>query len=302
MGEYAVKWLSGYQGRTARGVGPETLREYARDIARFTETFGRVPLAALEPADLKRYAKSLADSGLEPGTVRRRFVPVKAMLATAAEEGAIRMNPALALRLPGPRRTAGEDAVKALSSSELARLVDAVPDGERRLLVRLISLTGMRAGEALAITWGSVDTHERTVRVRQRLRAGRVDAPKTAASLRTIPIGPQMARDLAAHRMASRHSQDDDFVFATRTGSAWEYRNAYRWFVPAAERAGLTGIGFHTLRHTAASAWLASGTPVPEVARLLGHANPSVTLSVYAHAIPDRRPDGAALASALGIE
>jgi len=301
VGGYAERWLAGYQGRTSRGVRPETLSEYAHDLARFVEALGRVRLAALEPADLKRYAKSLADSGLAPGTVRRMLVPVKAMLATAAEEGAIRANPSLALRLPGPRREAGADAVRALTASELAQLVAATPDGEKRLLVRLVALTGMRVGEALAVTWGAVDTREGTVAVRQRIRAGRVDAPKTAAGFRVVPIAPALAHDLAAHRMASPHCQNDDYVFATRTGSAWGYRNALRWFAPTVERAGLADVGFHTLRHTAASAWLAAGHPVPEVARLLGHSSPQVTMSIYAHAIRDRRPDGAALASALGV-
>jgi integrase len=45
-------------------------------------------------------------------------------------------------------------------------------------------------------------------------------------------------------------------------------------------------LRFHDLRHTDASLSLAAGVPVPTVSAMLGHANPSVTLSIYAHAVP----------------
>jgi integrase len=45
----------------------------------------------------------------------------------------------------------------------------------------------------------------------------------------------------------------------------------------------LPRVHFHALRHTRASALIASGLDVVMIARRLGHANPTVTLNVYGH-------------------
>jgi integrase len=53
--------------------------------------------------------------------------------------------------------------------------------------------------------------------------------------------------------------------------------------VAAAQRAGLTGVGFHTLRHTCASLLIESGMNVPRLQRWIGHHSPAFTLEVYGH-------------------
>lgn len=64
-------------------------------------------------------------------------------------------------------------------------------------------------------------------------------------------------------------------------------------------RAGVGWAGFHALRHTAASRWLASGVSLAVVSRLLGHADPGFTLRTYVHALPSDLPDGDELAAAV---
>lgn len=51
----------------------------------------------------------------------------------------------------------------------------------------------------------------------------------------------------------------------------------------AAKTAGVDGVGVHTLRHSAAVAWLESGVHIRTVADLLGHSSISVTGDVYGH-------------------
>ena len=52
------------------------------------------------------------------------------------------------------------------------------------------------------------------------------------------------------------------------------------------KKAGLTEVSLHDLRHSHASILLSKGVPVPAVSEQLGHANPNVTMAIYAHAIP----------------
>lgn len=233
--------------------------------------------------------------------MRRYLAPVKALFATAVEDRLIRANPTAGVRLVNASTAAEPDdeQVKALSPEELARLVAEAPDGPKRLMVVVLAETGLRISELLGLTWSAVDFEGQRLRVRQRVREGEVARPKSARGTREVPISRETARDLAALRLASERSAASDFVFGTARGTPMAARNAYRWFKPAAERAGVPWAGFHALRHTAASRWLHSGIGVAQVSRLLGHAGPSFTLRTYISVMPTDLPDGDALAAAV---
>lgn len=64
-------------------------------------------------------------------------------------------------------------------------------------------------------------------------------------------------------------------------------------------RAGVTRIRFHDLRHTAATLRLAAGTHPKVVQEMLGHANISITLDTYSHAVPGMQADSAERVAAL---
>lgn len=89
--EYAREWIATYQGRTSRGFKQSTRRDYEAALERHAiPLLGRCPLGDLEPRDIKRLATHLSGRGLSAAGVRRAIAPVKAMLATAFEDGVIR--------------------------------------------------------------------------------------------------------------------------------------------------------------------------------------------------------------------
>jgi integrase len=153
-------------------------------------------------------------------------------------------------------------------------------------LIRVLALTGLRVSEALALRWEDIGLFEGIVRVRHSLtRDGALSQPKTAAGVRNVPLAPGLV-DLFA-QLRHPDAEDLDFVFASRAGgrpiSYWNFRR--RGFQQALELAGLTdcGIMVHDLRHAAVSLYIASGLTAVEVAHLMGHADPSLTLRVYSH-------------------
>lgn len=81
---------------------------------------------------------------------------------------------------------------------------------------------------------------------------------------------------------------DDALVFPGRPGGAADPGSLRRRvLVPAAERAGLSGVGFHALRHTCASLLIESGLSVLRLQRWMGHHSPAFTLEVYGHLLDD---------------
>ena len=78
-------------------------------------------------------------------------------------------------------------------------------------------------------------------------------------------------------------------MFPTHIGTPTGPRNALRAFKGMAGRAGLAGVGLHTLRHSAASALIASGAHLKVVPELLGHSSYGITADIYSHVAMEQR-------------
>jgi integrase len=287
--DYARDWVRTYEGRTSRGIRPETIAEYERDLQlHVVPVLGRRRLSEIEQRDLKALARHLSDKGLATATVRIVMAPVRALFATAVEEGVLRVNPATGLRLGAGVKVDPAEKRRALDETELARLIEETPE-RWRLVVRFLAQTGLRSGELIALRWEDVDLGSRRVSVRRRLRLGRVDTPKSSYGIRQVPISTRLAQDLWRHRAAAA---DEDPVFTGPEGRALRSEFLLRSIVkPAAGRAGVPWAGVHTLRHTCASILFRSGWNAKQVQVVLGHHSPAFTLATYVHLIPDDLPE-----------
>jgi integrase len=76
-------------------------------------------------------------------------------------------------------------------------------------------------------------------------------------------------------------------VFTTELGAPVDPRNLLRVIEVASKVAKVEGVGVHTLRHSAAVAWLESGVHIKAVSDLLGHSSIAVTGDVYGHTSDD---------------
>ena len=124
-------------------------------------------------------------------------------------------------------------------------------------------------------------------RIEGELSTGQV---KTDGSRRTIPLSPAVVALLRRHRVtqveerlrAANQWDDTGQVFTTELGSVVEPRNLLR-VATAAKRIGVDRVGAHTLRHSAATAWLEAGVHIKQVSDLLGHSSVAITGDVYGH-------------------
>jgi integrase len=130
--------------------------------------------------------------------------------------------------------------------------------------------------------------------------------PKTNAGKRYIALDPATVVSLREWR--KRHLEHErmpigsryvnsGLVFTNPDGSEITPNRFSIWFRTAVRRADLRAIRLHDLRHTYATLALRAGTPVKVVSARLGHANITITLQTYAHALPQ---DDEAAADAIG--
>jgi integrase len=298
--DYAKRWIETYDGRTARGIRSHTLRDYRRQLGLDADGeatgrgavthFGRTPLAAIRPQDVKAYAAKVAARGVARNTVRLALAPVKAMLATAHEEGVIRSNPAAGLRLG---RTVAASPVKethALTEEQVVAVLGEVPE-HYGLLVEFLAQTGLRISEALALTKADIDFGRRRLSVSRRLYEGELDAPKSKHGVRQVPLSPGLAQRL----WTTLATQDDDaVVFVDACGVPVRRTHLYRVVRAAGERAGIEWpVGLHTFRHSCASIMFRRGVPKEAIRKLLGHHSWDFTAGTYLHLEDDDLPDGA---------
>ena len=85
-------------------------------------------------------------------------------------------------------------------------------------------------------------------------------------------------------RQSGADYRDLGLVFASPEGDFLKPDSVTEKACLLAKKTGLKGIGFHSLRHSHGSQLLSNGVPLPTVSKRLGHANVSITGSIYSHA------------------
>jgi len=170
---------------------------------------------------------------------------------------------------------------------QVRKIIEGVPENFRCLFVTA-ALTGARLGELLALQWKHLKLDERTLRIEQSLWKGQLVPPKTAASVRSIPLGDNLAQVLSIWRNNSGRTGPEDFVFCNVEGKPLN-PDVLRKDVlyPALDRLQILrsarAAGFHTFRHSAASFINAQTGNLKLAQRFLGHSQLSTTADIYTH-------------------
>ena len=148
--------------------------------------------------------------------------------------------------------------------------------------------TGARLGELLALKYRNI--MDRAIKIEHTI--GRINGklverpPKTEAGRRIITIDSNLEKLLRTTALSDKVISIDGYVFHTGGGTPFEPRNMQRTWKHILKEAQKEHKKFHVLRHTHASHLLSHNKPITEVAKRLGHADPSYTLKLYGHFIP----------------
>lgn len=258
--------------------------------------FGNVAVGRITKRDVQSWVKDLSDNGIGAGTIRNAYRNVlKPSLDFAIDQGYLRSNPALNVKLARSERT----EMAFLSAMQVRELADEI-SRHYRLLVLFTAFTGLRAGEVAALRVGRLNLMRRTVNVAESASVvtgkGIVYGPTKTYAVRTVPVPSFLVDDLALY-IADRASNPEAFVFTSPTGLRLHHGNFYRrHFLPAvarcAEKATKRGetfpvdLRFHDLRHTCAALMIDTNANPYAISKRLGHSSISVTYDRYGHRFP----------------
>jgi integrase len=295
IAEHLREWLEG----PTHGLAPKTVERYRQLAAQqIVPHLGGIMLQKLRPATVEKWHETLLTSGGKDGkalsarTVGHAHRVLHNALQRAVNNETLARNVASAIRPPKVE----EEEVEILDAEQVALVLCKLEGHPLYTISALALATGMRRGELLALRLCDVDIDAGSVRVERSLEETatglRFKAPKSKHGRRTISLPASAVAVLRVHwrqqlelRMAlGRGKPDSDaLLFSNPDGSPLSPDNLSRDWRRACRSLGLPMAMFHALRHTHASALIASGHDLVQVSRRLGHGSPVIALRTYGH-------------------
>jgi integrase len=274
---------------------------------------GSISASKLTANELDRFYRHLLEVGASngpyaPATIRRVHGIIRRAMTQGVRWGWISRNPAIDA---SPPRVPLHD-IQPPSPNEVVRLFRLAQelDPDLATFIVLAASSGARRGELIALRWADVDFARGTLSIERGivLVGGRLieQGTKTHQS-RRITLDAATIETLKLHRTRMEESaalvgatiSSTSFMFSeTVDGSIpWRPDSTTRAFRSLCKKAGVEGVRLHDLRHYVATRLLSAGIDVRTVAGRLGHRNPSTTLNVYSHFVPESDREAA---TALG--
>lgn len=321
VGMWLKEWLVTYALPTVKQSTYISYEGYVR--IHLEPELGNIKLTALTTEQIqrffnKKYRGYQGKKGLSPKTLKNMYNMFNATLEQAVINNRLIRNPLRGVKLPSVTKK----EIDILSAEEQALLHSAASSSAELPAFGIIFTlsTGVRLGELIGFQWGDINMKKHSVRVRRTVgRLQKVDedgnlvakepgkatteivirSPKSITSQREIPLFDELWDGLMEYRNRQYEVFDAfgiDFnesthIFCMPTGKVYDPRTYEDLFKRTLKAAALPGINFHALRHTFATRALEAGMDIKVLSSILGHAQASTTLNLYAHALPDHKRD-----------
>lgn len=306
--DYLNAWIKG-----KGDIGPKTRLDYEDRLRKDVIPFiGQMRLNQVSKQTVRGLYASLPERrGIASSTIRHTHRVLSQAFSQAVEDGLLTRNPCDRAQKTIPQGQKAE--AKFLSPENTIRLLKANEDEPWYALWVLLVNTGMRPQEALALKWG--DLNGDTMAVQRALvqvdRNGTWEARnemKSDASRRNLQLAPSVLEALRGHKLRQNEwilakgtdCRREGWIFANEVGGFLDISKARRLWHAAVRRAALPKIKMYEgTRHTHASHMLGGGIDVKTAAARLGHSNPVMLLSTYAHVLPQAASAAAGILESL---
>jgi integrase/recombinase XerD len=270
--------------RVERGLAPNSLLAYGRDLARlgaYARRRGK-SLLALRQADLAAFMGSLRSAGLSPRSVARSVHCLRGLYRFAVREGRLSVDPMENLKAP----RAFKGLPRCLTPAQVDALLEApdaaTPLGVRdRAILEVLYASGLRVSELISLKPGDLD-----------LEVGLLTCFGKGRKERLVPVGGVAVRWVQRYLrdVRPRLGKDagDPSLFLNQRGRRLSRMGLWSIVRRHAVTAGVERVLTpHVLRHSFASHLLERGADLRSLQAMLGHADISTT-QIYTHVTRER--------------
>lgn len=307
VAEYLDQWLDSH----AMEIKPGTLEDYRKGVRLYINPYiGGTKIQAVRPSMITKLYRDLLTKGgrnekpLSVATV----VHTHAILRRAFKDAVVvdqLIDSSPVDKAKRPRVRPAEPGTVWTPAQLRAFLAEA---RKHRLFAffHIAAFTGARRGELLNLRWDDVDLDGKQITIKGSagvVEGERLEGTTKSGRTRVVSINDDTVTVLEEHREAQTkdklaageewRGEQNCHVFTTGRGEPIypdtvtalprKIISAHNEGKPPAER--LPNARLHDLRHIHATTLLLAGVPVHVVAARLGHADPAITLRVYAHVV-----------------
>ncbi len=271
--------------RLERGLSENTIKAYARDLARFASPIEDLPVSDLEREHVRDYIARMERDGLGPASRARGLVAVRRLLHFVSAEGLLEGDPSEGIQSPRLDRALPRVIPPAETRALIAAVPTETPMGLRdRAMLEVLYGAGLRVSELVGLPLSGLDRRGALLRV-----VGK------GGHERVVPLG-QAAMDAIERyleagrpRLLGDRSDHAHAIFVTGRGGAMTRQNFFTLLRKYARRAGIASerVSPHVLRHAFATDLLDGGADLRSIQMMLGHADLSTT-EIYTHVSRDK--------------
>jgi site-specific recombinase XerD len=281
----------------------DTIKTYKSRVAQFLDWCKERELypALTTKENIKEYRKHLVDGEKTSPTIRLSLLAVKHFYTACLAEKLVKENPVVGVKAPREKREVGS-TINYLSLEELQQLIDSILPTYKirgkditkvqvlrdRILLGCMALQGCRSIEMYRANLGDLSSTYGQYYLK-------LDGKN---SIRTVILRPDLASEIEQYRQARVNAQEKltptSPLFISLSNRRYGQRlsrSGIGFIVDSyLEMCGLKHIDFnhhhspHSLRHTAGTLSLQSGSSLREVQDFLGHSDPKTT-AVYTHVL-----------------
>lgn len=297
LDQYFEEWLVGKRNGT-KGNTLKTYKSYY--YKHISPQIGKRKVQQIERREILALQKDISQV-LSITTCNTLLKVLRIVLNDAVHDDVISKNPADGVKtLKEPQTKAVETYHRALTESEQVLFMQEIKEDYYYEFVALLLCTGMRIGEASALTWSDIDYKQNVIHITKTVTFSEngkisIGSPKSSAGKRDIPLNSTITNILAHQRRKMKNIFPmNNRVFSTVYGEIVNNHAVNRAISKALERLKEQGkpierFTAHALRDTFATRYIEQGGNPQTLKTILGHNSLAMTMDLYSHVLPNTK-------------
>ena len=287
--EVAKHWLE----HKKLHIRDSTWASYNGHVQHHFEKFNQTKVNRITVISVEKFIAAKLQQGLSIPTMKQVLITMSQIMKYAVKHRFIDYNPVRDAEKPKGKGKNQKRRIRVLNPVEINTLLNADMGPKCRTLIRLAIFSGAREGELMGLKWSDVEWDDNQIHIQRTYNHRQWYEPKSESSNRKIDLGEKMMSQLRKWKLACPPNELD-LIFPTDAGKPLDGSNMYHhYFKPLLRKTGIRKIWFQDFRHTYASLLIEQGEDIVYIQNQMGHADPTVTLKVYAHLMKPANPKAA---------
>ena len=296
FGAYYNQWLTSYEKQVRESTLRKTTAMFDNHIL---PIFGNIFLQDITTPMCQKAVNTWYDKFVDYKKIYYHF---KRILLEAQKDEYISKHPCDRVKLPTDKKDLEleDETLKFWDKEQLNIFLEECKKDSRPIIYpffRLLTYSGMRRGEILALQWSDIDFVGGFLQIKRAITTDKkgkniVGLVKNKTSARIITLDDITMNTLKQWKAQQREqlfskgfnaNTENQFVFSNSKNSFMIVSVPAKWIRQITDRCDLPYINPHGLRHTHCTLLLEAGVNIKEVQRRLGHSDIETTLKIYSH-------------------